>query len=168
MASENQNFPLAGLARDGWSTDDEATATCLCGAIQVSFPVSGEGFVNAFVCHCANCRKITASMFASNFVIKKTHLKWVRGRENLKEFTQSETIRRGNDMTNSFCSTCGGLMWRYSSGNPDIFFMRIGTVDDFHLHETKLRPQVEIFTEGRVAWLDAIEGVEQVHGMPNI
>ena len=30
-------FPLAGLANDGWSTEDEATATCYCGAVQLAF-----------------------------------------------------------------------------------------------------------------------------------
>ncbi len=30
-------FPLAGLANDGWSNEDEATATCFCGAVQLSF-----------------------------------------------------------------------------------------------------------------------------------
>lgn len=29
--------PLASLARDGWSTDEEATATCFCGAVQLVF-----------------------------------------------------------------------------------------------------------------------------------
>ena len=30
-------FPLAGLATDTWSTEDEATATCMCGAVQLQF-----------------------------------------------------------------------------------------------------------------------------------
>jgi hypothetical protein len=30
-------FPLAGVAMDGWSTETEATATCFCGAVQLSF-----------------------------------------------------------------------------------------------------------------------------------
>jgi hypothetical protein len=30
-------FPLAGNASDGWSNEDEATATCFCGAVQISF-----------------------------------------------------------------------------------------------------------------------------------
>jgi len=30
-------IPLAGLASDGWSNEDEATATCFCGAVQLSF-----------------------------------------------------------------------------------------------------------------------------------
>ena len=30
-------FPLAGAARDGWSKEDEAKATCFCGAVQLAF-----------------------------------------------------------------------------------------------------------------------------------
>jgi len=30
-------FPIAGLATDGWSTEDEATASCYCGAVQLVF-----------------------------------------------------------------------------------------------------------------------------------
>ncbi|KAF7345650.1 Glutathione-dependent formaldehyde-activating GFA protein [Mycena venus] len=67
-------FPLAGSANDGWSNEEEATATCFCGAVQLKFPTQGPGLVETFVCHCADCRKITASMFASNFTILDTHI----------------------------------------------------------------------------------------------
>ena len=30
-------MPLAGGADDGWSKEDEATATCFCGAVQLAF-----------------------------------------------------------------------------------------------------------------------------------
>jgi hypothetical protein len=30
-------FPRAGVATDGWSNEDEATATCFCGAVQLVF-----------------------------------------------------------------------------------------------------------------------------------
>jgi hypothetical protein len=30
-------FPLAGASHDGWSEEDRATATCFCGAVQLSF-----------------------------------------------------------------------------------------------------------------------------------
>jgi hypothetical protein len=56
-------------------------------------------------------------------------------------------------------------MYRRSSGFPGLSFCRIGTVDDFELHEGKLRPQAEQFVEGRVVWLKAVEGVKQVEGM---
>ncbi|PQE22055.1 glutathione-dependent formaldehyde-activating gfa protein [Rutstroemia sp. NJR-2017a BBW] len=167
-SKDKSYFPLAGGASDGWSTDDEATATCFCGAVQMVFPTHGPGLVETFVCHCADCRKITASMFASNFTIADKYIRYVRGRENLKQFGQNKTIASGNRMTNHFCSTCGTLMFRVGEQFPGMSIMRIGTVDDFSLHETKLRPGREQFVECRVDWLghDGIEGMKQYKGMP--
>lgn len=121
-------------------------------------PTHGPGLVTTFVCNCADCRKITASMFASNFTVRDTHLKHLRGRDNLKAYAQSKTIESGNTMTNYFCSTCGSLMYRVSSGYPGLSILRIGTVDDFRLHETKLRPRVELYVEKRVDWFTGVEG----------
>ncbi|KAI9658127.1 MAG: hypothetical protein M1831_003972 [Alyxoria varia] len=165
-ASESKTtyIPLAGCVDDGWSKDDEATATCFCGAVQLAFPTQGPGLVDTFICNCTDCRKITASMFASNFIVSDTHLAHLRGRDNLKTFAQSRSIASGNTMTNYFCSTCGTLMYRVGSGFPGKSILRIGTVDDFHLHETKLRPRVEQFTKDRVGWLRAAEDVKQVEG----
>jgi hypothetical protein len=146
MAAANKSkphIPLACCADDGWSKEDEATATCFCGVVQLAFvtlepesacvsmrlvcrlalslPPSpkviyflcsnaaskpaasqGPGLVDTFICNCAGCRKITASMFASNFTVVDTHLKHLRGRDSLKTFSQSRTISSGNAMTNSF------------------------------------------------------------------
>ena len=103
-------------------------------------------------------------MFASNFIVADTHLKHLRGREHLKTFGQSRTIASGKSMTNHFCSNCGTLMYRVGAKFPGHSILRIGTVDDFTLHETKLRPRVEQYTKDRVAWLGGVEGVEQVEG----
>ncbi|KAH8697303.1 Mss4-like protein, partial [Talaromyces proteolyticus] len=143
------HIPSAGPAEN----EDEvtATATCFCGA-----PTQGPGLVNTFLCHCKDCHKITASMFSSCFTIANSHLKHIRGRENLRTFQRSHTIASGHTVTNNFCATCGSLMYRVSSGHPGISVLRIGTVDDFHLHESKLRPQVEVFTQSRVSWLHSL------------
>jgi hypothetical protein len=103
-------------------------------------------------------------MFASNFTINDKYLKHLRGRENLKVFSQSETIGSGKSMANHFCSTCGTLMYRVGASFPGHSILRIGTVDDFNLHETKLRPQVELYTKDRVGWLHGVEGVKQIEG----
>lgn len=104
-------------------------------------------------------------MFASNFTVDDAYLKHVRGRDHLKTYGQSKTIAAGNTMTNSFCDTCGTLMYRVSSGWPGKSFLRIGTVDDFHLHETKLRPQIEQFVKERVNWLPGVDGTKKFEGM---
>ncbi|KAM7192175.1 glutathione-dependent formaldehyde-activating gfa protein [Rhypophila sp. PSN 637] len=127
-------FPLAGLARDGWSKDGKATATCFCGAVQlgvVSGPTSLDGVVNTFVCNCADCRKITASMFASNFTVRDSYFEHACGKDRLKTFSQSQTIASGKAMTNYFSENYGTLV-------PILY---TGTVDEFSLHETRLRPR---------------------------
>lgn len=156
--------PDMRLGGDGWSKDDSATATCYCGAVQLAFPVEGDDMVDTFICNCNDCRKITASMFASNFIIKDTALQHIRGQDKLTKFSQSKTIETGNTMTNYFCSTCGNLMYRVSTGFPGMSILRIGTVDDFNLHETKLKPRIEQFGKDRVSWLKGGEGVEQDMG----
>jgi hypothetical protein len=103
-------------------------------------------------------------MFASNFTVADTHLKHIRGRDNLKTFSQSHTIASHNVMTNYFCSNCGTLMYRVSSGFPGQSVLRIGTVDDFNLHETKLKPRIEQFTKDRVSWFSGVEGAKEGEG----
>jgi hypothetical protein len=159
-------FPLAGGANDGWSNEDSATATCYCGAVQLAFPTEGPGLLSTSICHCTDCRKITASMFASNFSIADPHLTHVRGRDNLTAYSQSRTTTSGKSMTSYFCSTCGTLMYRLSEAYPGRSILRIGTVDDFNLHETKLKPKRETYVTDRVCWLKAVEGIRQLESPP--
>lgn len=127
-------------------------------------PVEGDNLVDTFICNCSDCRKITASMFASNFIVKDSALKHLRGQDKLTKFSQSKTIETGNTMSNYFCSVCGTLMYRVSSGFPGMSITRIGTVDDFHLHETKLKPRIEQFCKDRVGWFKGGDGVQQEEG----
>ena len=101
-------------------------------------------------------------MFASNFSVADTHLSHLRGEQNLTSYAQSKTIASGHVMTNFFCKTCGTLMYRVGEQFPGRKIMRIGTVDDFRLHETVLRPKREIFVADRVSWVAEVEGAVQV------
>jgi hypothetical protein len=103
-------------------------------------------------------------MFASNFVVKDTHMKHLRGEDKLSRFKQNKTIATGNDMENSFCSVCGTLMYRRSSGYPGASIPRIGTIDDYKLQETKFKPRIETFEKDRVAWLKPSSAEEHTDG----
>lgn len=128
-------------------------------------PVNKPGYKGAFVCNCYDCHKISSSMFCSNFIVDNKYLKHLRGKENLKEFSQKKTPVTSKYMTNHFCSTCGTLMYRVGERFPGVSILRIGTVDDLNLMETKLRPDTELFTKDRANWLSEIQGVEHVEGM---
>jgi hypothetical protein len=97
-------------------------------------------------------------MFASNFIVRDSHLAHVRGRDKLTQYANRETIATGKLMTNYFCGTCGTLMYRVGERFPGVSILRIGTVDDFSLHETKLRPRREQFIKDRVAWFGGVQG----------
>jgi hypothetical protein len=129
-------------------------------------PTHGPGFLGSFVCNCADCHKLTASVHATNFTVYDTHLKHLRGQENLKTWGQSKTVfvkepGKSNTMTNYFCDTCGSLMYRVGAAFPGMSILRVGSVDDFSLHETKLKPTMEQFTKDRVAWKLPTEGAKQ-------
>lgn len=67
-------------------------------------------------------------------------------------------------MTNFFCENCGSLMYRVGAAFPGMAILRVGSVDDFTLMETKLRPTMEQFTRDRVAWKEPTVGAEQFEG----
>ena len=117
--SDQGYFPLGDSDVPG----GRATATCYCGAIRLEFvrdpfavalltltnnqPTEGDGLVDTFICNCTDCRKLTSSMFASNFIVKDSEIKYIRGVDKISRFTQKATIESGNYMTTEFCSVCG-------------------------------------------------------------
>ncbi|KAI4719357.1 hypothetical protein E4T48_04407 [Aureobasidium sp. EXF-10727] len=138
-----------------------ATASCFCGTVQLELPVEGDDLTQVFVCHCTDCRKLTASVFTTAFVVKDSSLVHLRGEDKMAKYSTSATVASGNTMTNYFCSGCGTLMYRRSSGFPGLSITRVGTVDDLSLHDTKLKPRVEIWCQSRVKWFDGVEGIKQ-------
>ncbi|KAB5533617.1 Mss4-like protein [Coniochaeta sp. 2T2.1] len=155
-------IPLPSEGASGMKPDGTATATCLCGAVQLSFPVEGDDLVTTFVCNCTDCHKISSSMFCANFIVTDKSLTHVRGEDKLTRYSQNKTIESGAYMKDSFCAVCGNLMYRRSSRFPGTSVLRVGTVDDFNLHATKLKPRFEAYTRDRVAWFDGVK----IEGIP--
>ncbi|THZ71332.1 hypothetical protein D6C85_05355 [Aureobasidium pullulans] len=148
---DDRGFPVVHLSDDGWSTEEEATATCFCGAVQLILPLQKPGLINRHICHCTDCRKIGSAFYQSNITVLSTHLKHTRGSENLTTFSETKTIRASTSIRGE----------RF----PGLTILRTGTVDDLGLAEGRLRPQVEQFIERRVGWSKPIEGAAQVVGM---
>jgi hypothetical protein len=51
-------------------------------------------------------------------------------------------------------------MYRIGDAFPGCSILRLGTVDDFNLVETKLKPTRELFVKDRVSWLSGVQGDE--------
>jgi len=52
-------------------------------------------------------------------------------------------------------------MYRVGGMGHPVKTLKLGTVDDLSLHETKLKPTREIWAKDRVAWLEPLEGMGQ-------
>ncbi|KAK5110135.1 hypothetical protein LTR62_006269 [Meristemomyces frigidus] len=140
-----------------------ATQTCFCGATKLEFPV--DGIEDVFVCHCLDCRKLTASMFATNFCMKDVNIKYLKGGDKLKQVAQSASIASGNSMKDSRCGECGTLMNRQSSGFPGLSFLRVGEVDQLDvLLAGKFKPRVEQFMGSKAPWIGEIEAERRAEG----
>ena len=63
-------------------------------------------------------------------------------------------------MTSYFCEACGTLMYRIGAAFPKCSILRLGTVDDLRLAETKLKPTRELFVKDRVSWIAGVQGSE--------
>lgn len=127
--------------------------SCLCG--DVAFEIEGD-FERFFICHCSYCRKDTGSAFASNLFTRIKFLKWLSGRENVRDYHLESTRH-----VKSFCSNCGSALPNTKMGG-DICMVPAGCIDgDIHI-----KPEAHIFTDSRASWENALEAIKCYPGFP--
>jgi len=121
------------------------TGGCQCGAIR--FRVSAPPR-HASICHCRMCQKATGGLFGPYASFSAVALTWTRGRR--KTFRSSDAIARG------FCGDCGTpLTFEAASGAGEHIALTIGAFDD----PSSLRPQRQIMTADRIAWVAELADV---------
>lgn len=115
------------------------TGSCLCGGLR--YEIQGEigGIVQ---CHCRKCRKANGTAFATNAPIQKADFKIVQGEHLLKKFQSTATTQR------CFCADCGSPIISIKTETPDVYRLRIGTLDTA-LAQT---PTQHIFVASKAEW----------------
>ena len=104
-------------------TQQEQTGGCLCG--KVSYLFDRDQVISAHHCHCVDCKKNTGSGTATILLIPDNSLK-VKG--NLKFFTVAGSA--GSNVSRGFCEECGSPLISFVEENPDIKFIKAGSIDD--------------------------------------
>jgi len=121
------------------------TGGCQCGAVR--FRVAGPPR-HTSICHCRMCQKATGGLSGPYASFPAAALIWTRGRR--KTFRSSDAIARG------FCGDCGTpLTFEAASGEGDHIALTIGAFDD----PSSLRPQRQIMTADRIAWVAELADV---------
>lgn len=121
------------------SADQIYTGSCLCGGIH--YEVRGE--IGPIIqCHCQRCRKANGTAYASNAPIKASEFQITQGEHLLKKFASTETTTR------CFCSECASPIISIKTDTPDLYRLRIGTLDT----PLTQAPTQHIFVGSKAEW----------------
>ena len=99
------------------------TGGCLCGNIKYKF--NREDVVSAGHCHCKDCQKITGSGKATIVFIPTKSLEI---NNNYKVY--SVIGHDGTNVHRGFCPNCGSPVISYVTEQPDLRFIKAGSLDD--------------------------------------
>ena len=81
--------------------------------------------ISAHHCHCTDCQKSTGSGKATILLIPNESLQ-ING--ELKYYTVTGSA--GSNISRGFCAECGSPLISFVKENPDIKFIKAGSIDD--------------------------------------
>ena len=96
---------------------------CLCGSVRYSF--DRHSVVSAGHCHCVDCQKATGSGKATIVFVQSACL------EASGEYrVYAVVVSDGSHVHRGFCPTCGSPIISYVAEQPDVKFIKAGSLDD--------------------------------------
>jgi len=120
--------------------NQEYKGSCLCGAVSFSVIAFNK---QAAHCHCSMCRKFHGAAFGT--LVGVTGLKWLSGKNCLKDFTAS------NGTVRTFCRECGSSLGFRAKGVELLGIeLAIATFDD----NIPVRIDAQIYTGYKANWCE--------------
>ncbi|MCY0964602.1 GFA family protein [Parathalassolituus penaei] len=127
--------------------------SCLCGAVQ--YELDGE-LGPMVMCHCQRCRKANGAAYAVNAPINSAEFRWVSGETALAEFESSPGVLR------VFCQRCASPLISRRVSQPELFRLRLGTLDT----PIDARPTAHIFVGSKAEWDEIHDDLPQYTERP--
>ena len=134
-----------------------ATGECLCGSVK--YELKSSPLISG-VCHCKNCQRSGGSAFSTVAAVNKSELVIMQG--ELKLYSDSETDS-GDTVQRFFCETCGSPIYSAVPSTPDIFYLKLGTMDD----TSDFSPEFHIFCGSKQTWVELDETLPISQKMEN-
>jgi hypothetical protein len=122
----------------------EMSGGCLCGAVR--FTAAGQPLWVAH-CHCASCRKATASALATYAGYPLECVEFTKG--------TPASYPSSPGVTRRFCGRCGTPLSYQSARWPGEVHLFLCTFDA----PAALSPQAHVFVEEQLAWLHLDDGL---------
>lgn len=124
------------------------TASCACGSLRLT--VRGEPG-RVYACSCLECQRATGTAFAYRAIFGKAAITQIEG--------ERRTWRRGSDsgrwVEQSFCPTCGTLVYMEGEGLTDAVSVSVGCFAD----PSFASPATFFRTARRHRWYEPAEGI---------
>src|SRR4051794_40784285 len=134
----------------------ETTGHCLCG--NISYSIAGEPFAQA-LCHCQDCQRQTGSAFSIVIGVARDAFS-VEGDTLASIDTTGEV--HGTPTHRHFCSACGSPIYSVVDAQPEVVYVKAGTLDD----ASWLEPTAEVFTRSALPWSPRLETSARFETLP--
>jgi len=132
------------------------TGQCLCGAVKYEF--DGAPAMTG-VCHCKNCQRQAGSAFSTLAGVAKSAFRFTAGEPTL--YRDADTAS-GNTVERYFCGKCGSPIYSALPDQPDMLFLKTGTLDD----TSSFQPQFQVWCDSKQNWVKLQEGVPAIARQP--
>ncbi len=106
------------------------------------------------VCHCKNCQRQAGSAFSTIAGVPKAAIT-IQGQMTLYKDSDTDS---GNTVERYFCGTCGSPIYSAVASQPDLLFLKTGTLDD----TSSFTPQFQVYCETKQNWVKLEDGVPQM------
>ena len=103
------------------------------------------------ICHCKNCQRQAGSAFSTLAGIEAKDFQ-LSGTPKLYEDRDTDS---GNPVQRYFCGNCGSPIYSAISAQPDMVFLKTGTLDD----TSGFTPQFHAWCSTKQDWVALEEGV---------
>jgi hypothetical protein len=115
---------------------------CLCGA--VSYTAGAPLPLSTAVCNCKDCQRSSGSAFATVVPVRTSTFK-LTGELGSYRNTGTDS---GENRDRKFCPNCGSQILSVLHENPEITWLKAGTLDD----KSKVSPMMEVWTSSAQGW----------------
>lgn len=129
--------------------------SCLCG--NTTYTCSSEPLFSA-LCHCSACQKSTGSAFSPVLGVKKDDLKIMGNCIKLYE-SKGES---GKTTFRYFCSECGSTLYGVMESQPELAFIKAGTLED----KSWFKPKINVYWDDHCSWVTQLNNIPNSSKMP--
>ncbi|MSP03216.1 MAG: GFA family protein [Acetobacteraceae bacterium] len=107
----------------------------------------------ARICHCADCQKMSGSLFRANIQASSEGFRLPRGKPKI----YARIADSGARLAQAFCPDCGAGVYATQARNPARYSLPVGTMTQRAI----FRPTHQMWCQSALPWTAEVAGLEK-------